>query len=1000
MFPTNIRIFVPITVMVMVLFMPVFSLHTAIALGATTELDAAALKSSVDRIKLEQRGPFKRIRWFCNDGSILPTGEYVCRDHGGGHQHGEWSEQTLALRNQGYLIANVLAAVKPADFTGPAAKLDELKQILLERYLIGADDGWVFRKARYYRGSLQDEDEQGTATRMLLAMLGDPAWRAPERFLLLREAVRMLPLPGESKLATRVRQAATDLAEKDPGFNALRIKIHGLPDAEDTARVRAYAIASGKPSLQPSYEQLALLLDMLYAPRTATTQLMQLAKDATSINLKRQIELLVKELASDSDPVETIAQAAAVMQAWRSSLQQPNGYAVQDRLRLLQASLILEREIFVRGNRLPETFPLASRATRLGWLRHFAAALNGAGLLSGRQWQAFTGELDHLLSTPSPSAGDYHAALSYLARTAQWTQRSLEFHYEAVVGRWMALTPLAGHLVPDRLRESPLLPFSRVLDQLVADAGRLTGIRHRVFGEEVESNVRALNPGLKRGVLLLPPEHGEPFRADGIYILDSTTQELPPVAGIITRGEGSSLSHVQLLARNMGIPNLVADEGLLWAISSHIGESVVLAVSRRGSVTIEEDGPAWDQVFGTDSVSDQVIIHADMAKLNLSDHAMYALRRVHAEDSGRIVGPKAANLGELRSHYPGLVSPGVVIPFGLFRRYLDKQLYEDGPSVFAWMLTEYARLKKIEDAVDRQQQTNIFLARLRQWIVTSDPGHEFRQQLRFSYGRVFGKDDNIGVFVRSDTNVEDLPGFSGAGLNLTLPNVVGFEAIVEAVKQVWASPFSQRAYAWRQSHMSHPEHVYPAVLLLESFHSEKSGVMVTTDVDNGDRGWLSIAVSEGVAGAVDGQAAEEIRVQRATGRVRLLAQATAPQKMRLLETGGSEQVAASGREQLLSDAEIEQLRQFSVDVERRFPLPQDEAGAPMAADIEFGFARGQLALFQLRPFVESKRARKSAVLIAMDRQLPGQASATVELGEAPAAATGVNSESSAEGNLP
>ncbi len=100
---------------------------------------------------------------------------------------------------------------------------------------------------------------------------------------------------------------------------------------------------------------------------------------------------------------------------------------------------------------------------------------------------------------------------------------------------------------------------------------------------------------------------------------------------------------------------------------------------------------------------------------------------------------------------------------------------------------------------------------------------------------VFGDAETVGVFVRSDTNVEDLPGFTGAGLNLTVPNVVGFEAVVKAIQQVWASPFTERAYAWRQSHMTQPEHVYPAVLLLKTFASEKSGVLVTADVETGDR---------------------------------------------------------------------------------------------------------------------------------------------------------------------
>ena len=44
----------------------------------------------------------------------------------------------------------------------------------------------------------------------------------------------------------------------------------------------------------------------------------------------------------------------------------------------------------------------------------------------------------------------------------------------------------------------------------------------------------------------------------------------------------------------------------------------------------------------------------------------------------------------------------------------------------------------------------------------------------------FGADFRGGVFIRSDTNVEDLPGFTGAGLNLTLFNIVGFDNVVKA----------------------------------------------------------------------------------------------------------------------------------------------------------------------------------------------------------------------------
>ena len=166
------------------------------------------------------------------------------------------------------------------------------------------------------------------------------------------------------------------------------------------------------------------------------------------------------------------------------------------------------------------------------------------------------------------------------------------------------------------------------------------------------------------------------------------------------------------------------------------------------------------------------------------------------------------------------------------------------------------------------------------------------------------------MFIRSDTNVEDLPGFTGAGLNLTLFNIVGFDNIVKGITEVWASPYTARAWAWRQSHMSGPEHVYPAVMLMRTVPAEVSGVMVTQDVDSGDAGVLSVAVNEGVGGAVDGQAAESVRITRSNGEVRLMAVATAPRKLVPLAAGGVARQPVSGKDTLLGPGEVKQLIAF------------------------------------------------------------------------------------------
>lgn len=956
---------------------------TATADAPPDEMDVGQFRAWIDEMKRAPRGPFERIRWFCADGAVLPATEGACSERDGGVQHGEWNVRTLTMRGEGYLVANLLAAARPSDFVGEDPHLDELRQILLEQFLIAYDDGWLFRRARYYRGAIQMEDEQMGASRLLMAMLNDRDWLSPTRYLLLRETARMLPLNAKPQVATQARAFAIEIGEADPGFAPLRVKIHGLPDTKDAGLVRDYARDQGKPELAESYERLAVLLDILNAPQTAVRQIERLANETRDTRLKLQLRSAAKRLGKASGLTERASIAAELGAEWRRRLEESSSLTPLNRIRLLLAGLAMEQEMYAVGNQLVDHDPGASRATSLQRLRILSNSLYGSGLLSERQRRAIDKRIASLEQTGRLSVTDYYRGLRYLARVPQWAQRNMEFQFEPTVKRWSALTPLAYHYVPDRLRGGPLLAYTRLLDRLVRDGNIMFGIRHRLFGQEVGTGLRALNPGLRRGVLRMPPPSGSDFHPDGIYLLPSTTPELPPIAGILTRGEGNSLSHVQLLARNLGIPNVVIDEAQMALIKPHIDSPIVLAVSPRGAVQISEDGPEWEAIFGREAVAEDVVIDPDLAKLDLAFTGLLPLRDIRARDSGRTVGPKAGNLGELRYAYPDAVNPGLVIPFGVFRTLLEQPIEPGGPSVFEWMRSEYGRIRAIGDADFQRQEVSRLLARLRHWITLTDPGEAFRDRLRSTMTEVFADDATVGVFVRSDTNVEDLPGFTGAGLNLTVPHVIGFEAVVQAIQRVWASPFSERAYAWRQSHMRQPENVYPAVLLLQTFAAEKSGVLVTTDIESGDRDWLSIAVSEGVGGAVEGQAAEELRVHRSSGEVRLLAQASAPMRSEPASDGGIRRLPASGHDTVLTAAEIEQLRALADDVEQRFPMPASGGGLPAAADIEFGFRSGKLALFQIRPFVESKRARHIGYLIDMDRNSSGPGGATVDLNQAP-----------------
>jgi hypothetical protein len=524
----------------------------------------------------------------------------------------------------------------------------------------------------------------------------------------------------------------------------------------------------------------------------------------------------------------------------------------------------------------------------------------------------------------------------------------------------------------------------------VRDADHLAGVEHELFGVRVGTGLRALNPGLGRGRLVTPsPE--QPLAgvvAGSIPLLPETISDLPAVAGILTRGEGSSLSHVQLLARNLGIPNVVVGEERVAAVEAKSGRDVVVAVSPGGVVQIAEYGPRFERVFGQERPDERVVIRPDLDKLDLAQTDFVPLARLRTADSGRVSGPKGANLGELKAVFGDQVPDGFVIPFGAFRQLLEKPLEPGGPSVFEWMKQQYRTLATLAGRPEEQARAvSAFLARLRTWIEHADPGPEFRERLTRSLAEKFGPDGSYGVFVRSDTNVEDLPGFTGAGLNLTVANVVGSRRILEAIRSVWASPFTERAYGWRQAHMEQPEYVFPAVVIQRSFPSEKSGVMVSADVTQGEPGWITVAVNEGVSGAVEGQAAESLRVSLATGEVQQLAQATAPRRNVLSPRGGVVEERASGRDEVLAPAEIAHLVALAKELPTRVETLRAPGGKTLPADVEFAFRGGRLTLLQIRPFVESRAAQRNETLLALDAPLRERAGRRVRLDARPGEAT-------------
>ena len=252
-------------------------------------------RSIVQRMIDNPRGPYSRIRWYCNDGSVLPPQANACREHGGGRQHAEYSVDRERLAVLGWSVGTIFATLTFDDMLSQSPRAQRLRQLPLERYLIDVDDGWVLRHAQGYRGRVQVEDEVAAGRRILLDAVADRVWLS-ENYLLVRELTRVIPHGDDSDLARRVRRSAIELAELDAGAERWRAEIHSAPTAATAAKIRTWAKGKSNRAVADYANALADDLDLLYGDRGRRTrlqqQLQQLRGEASSAWRRRVVQLL------------------------------------------------------------------------------------------------------------------------------------------------------------------------------------------------------------------------------------------------------------------------------------------------------------------------------------------------------------------------------------------------------------------------------------------------------------------------------------------------------------------------------------------------------------------------------------------------------------------------------------------------------------------------------------------------------------------------------------
>ncbi|MEM6772895.1 MAG: phosphoenolpyruvate synthase, partial [Bacteroidota bacterium] len=360
--------------------------------------------------------------------------------------------------------------------------------------------------------------------------------------------------------------------------------------------------------------------------------------------------------------------------------------------------------------------------------------------------------------------------------------------YGDVVERYASFEPKAYGFLDDRIRSSVLLPLGNAVGQLGNWVALVGNLNNAMLDVPNQGQLRGLNPGYAKGTLHVvegSPDDIE-VNPNDIYVFATPPADLKPVGGIATVSEGNMVSHVQLLARNLGIPNAVLTDEQFGALRAYDGDDVFYAVSNGGTIIMKSatqmDSTEVALFAQKERNTNRITVPVD--NIRLDERRVLNMREVRSKDSGKLCGPKAANLGQLKALFPEKVVEGLVIPFGIFRSHLDQPMPgQDNLSYWAFLNDRFAQAKAMEEAGENAETIEAYalqqLATLREALgqITIQP--DLVRSLRDSFRVVFGDDlGKVPVFLRSDTNMEDLADFTGAGLNKTVFNVVDEDKIM------------------------------------------------------------------------------------------------------------------------------------------------------------------------------------------------------------------------------
>lgn len=457
----------------------------------------------------------------------------------------------------------------------------------------------------------------------------------------------------------------------------------------------------------------------------------------------------------------------------------------------------------------------------------------------------------------------------------------------------------------------------------------------RVLQNDLNKNQAylALNPGKAVGRIHIIDKLDDTVEIgdNEIIVLKELPQSLPPVRGIIVAQPSTPLSHINILAKGWNIPNIyIKDADKLFR------EFDTFVYKLDATMTdYKLERASLDEIKLKFKTPDEQV-----PPVNLTVKKLAGLREMHKKDS-IIYGSKAANLGEmLNARVAGMIVPdGFSIPFYWYDAFMKANKFDQ--QVEAWQddlnFVHNPRIRRQKlDEFRSAIQKGKFDPALRRAIIA-----KWRTQL-------LGKP----VFVRSSSNSEDLPNFSGAGLYSSVANVREEDKLIDAVKKVWASLWKFEAYEARVRNYVSQTDVYMSALVQVGVDMTKGGVMITKDPfdnDNKDAVYISAVCGHNSRVVDNSGLPEQILFNPKSNSVIVMTLSQQESALAFDENGDLKETTdkcANVQKRVLTDVQARALAKTAINIRHVFGKREQ--------DIEWGILNDRIYIVQARPYIEKQ----------------------------------------------